>query len=370
MLQSGAARAERIKMSPQLVAGLDLARAVAAIYVVAHHVANTLALKGVAGVALRFGQEAVIGFFLLSGFLIFAHEHARRDGVWAYAGRRIRRVYPGLLIAMAISTAIFAYLGLLGARFSWFDLLGNLAGLQDVSRLKPGVIVDTYLGNSPLWSLSYELFFYLIFPAVLAGWTRYPRGTTHIVGAAGCLAYCLYLFAPNHLAKVIAYFPIWWAGAMAARAYLSGERSLRAIVAALVWLTLLSGIALLDVIIQGYTSPGVFPFLPLRHFAVALVMIIIFFGPFGRIWSRLALSMAAPAAWLASISYGLYLFHYPILINSGAIESWPGFALGLGLLILIAWLGDARLNRVLQRWSGGKRSRKAEIETVPPPPIE
>ncbi|QOC25498.1 hypothetical protein IC744_03750 [Microbacterium hominis] len=62
------------KLLPQLRAGLDVARAATAVYVVLHHVVN---LPGPAGVIFSFGQEAVLIFFLLSGFVIFANERER-----------------------------------------------------------------------------------------------------------------------------------------------------------------------------------------------------------------------------------------------------------------------------------------------------
>jgi len=168
-----------------LVAALDVARAGAAAYVVLHHVANARMWQNIPiyGVLFKFGQEAVIVFFLLSGVVIFANEHTRADHLPSYALRRLRRIYPPLLCALLVSTLVAIDNATLTRSFHWTELAGTLLSLQDLPDLKPGVIVAPYLDNDPLWSLSYEVAFYAAFPFVLRAFRRAPRTTTHTVGA-------------------------------------------------------------------------------------------------------------------------------------------------------------------------------------------
>jgi peptidoglycan/LPS O-acetylase OafA/YrhL len=70
---------DRPKLSARLSASLDVARAIAACYVVLHHVANARGWSNGPGLVLRFGQEAVLIFFLLSGFVIFSNERTRLE---------------------------------------------------------------------------------------------------------------------------------------------------------------------------------------------------------------------------------------------------------------------------------------------------
>ena len=49
--------------------------------------------------------------------------------------------------------------------------------------MTPGVITAPYLRNSPLWSLSYEVFFYIIFPFVLRLWMH--GAVAEVVGIEG-----------------------------------------------------------------------------------------------------------------------------------------------------------------------------------------
>ena len=172
-------RRRQPKLSVKLSASLDAARAVAAGYVVLHHVALARGWANGPGLALRFGDEAVMVFFLLSGFVIFANERTRATRPAGYYLRRLRRIYPALVAALLVSTLIAVDNGTFFSMFSYKDLLGTLASLQDIASLKPGVIVDPYLQNFSLWSLSYEVAFYLAFPLVLRFWLRFPSWADH-----------------------------------------------------------------------------------------------------------------------------------------------------------------------------------------------
>jgi peptidoglycan/LPS O-acetylase OafA/YrhL len=226
-----------------------------------------------------------------------------------------------------------------------------LAGLQDVSFLKPGVIVDPYLRNDPLWSLSYELAFYVVFPPVLAAWTRSPRLATHMIGLVCCVLYACYALWPNHFALVGAYFLLWWAGAMAARAYLSGARDCRPLVPTLGWMLALCGVAAIVVYVAGYDGVYQFPVLPLRHFCVGLAIMAVFFGPIGRCSATLAMRFGRLFSALASISYGLYVLHYPLLVQWDFAASSGGFVLALCLLLLGSYFAEKTLGQILPRAS-------------------
>lgn len=120
---------------------------------------------------------------------------------------------------MLVSTAVAVDNGSLSREFHASEFVGTLLGLQDISALKPGVIVDPYLGNDPLWSLSYELAFYFAFPFVIWLWRRQSILVEHGIGIVSCGAYVIYALAPNHWALVTSYFLVWWCGAAVAERY-------------------------------------------------------------------------------------------------------------------------------------------------------
>lgn len=337
------------KLSARLTASLHAARATAACYVVLHHVANARGWSHGVGLMLRFGQEAVVVFFLLSGFVIFANERARAVHPRGYYLRRLRRIYPTLIIAMLVGTLVAIDNQTFGTDCQWQELLGTLASIQDISSLKPGVIVDPYLHNSPLWSLSYEVPFYLVFPLVMNLWLRSPSWTNHSIGITCCVAYVSYVVVPNHWSLVVSYFLIWWCGAMAAEGYLAGARDIRSIRALIYWLLLLCVIAATVVWAIGYRGFGLYPVLILRHFAIAALTLVLLFNRLGAGIASLLVRILKPTAAVASVSYELYVLHYPLLVSWNRAKTGWGLMVAVVLLAAAAYLVHRQLNRCLPR---------------------
>lgn len=324
----------------QEVVALDLVRCLAAFYVVLHHLAARLELPFPINLLLRFGQEAVIIFFLLSGIVIFASERERALHPKGYYLRRIRRIYPTLLFAMCISTLIAWDNGSLSSQFNLVSLFGTIFGLQDVPGLKPNVILAPYMNNLPLWSLSYEMFFYLIFPIVLRFWHASKTMTNHVVGAVCCLSYISYFVAPNHLSLLASYFLIWWGGAMAAHAYLQMEKNLRPIGPTLFWLAVLLCISMVPLLFENYSSPGVYPILMVRHFGIALfILILLSFTP-RQFKFTLSARWNSVISFLASISFGVYVLHYPVLVIWERTASNLNLVFAFGLMLVLAWVSE------------------------------
>lgn len=104
----------------------------------------------------RLGNEAVIVFFVLSGFLVGGRAFKRiYQGTFSptdYAIDRFVRIMLPLLPAL-ILTAVVSLI--IKGDFSISILIGNIFSLQ-------GVFVPVFEGNGPLWSLSYEVWFYIL----------------------------------------------------------------------------------------------------------------------------------------------------------------------------------------------------------------
>lgn len=102
----------------------------------------------------RIGNEAVVAFFLLSGFLVGGKAIERiAQGTFRptdYAIDRITRIMLPLLPALLLSAAC-GYVA--GENINFRVFVGNVFSLQ-------GILVGSYGGNVPLWSLAYEVWFY------------------------------------------------------------------------------------------------------------------------------------------------------------------------------------------------------------------
>lgn len=250
---------------------------------------------------------------------------------------------------MIVSTVVIIDNGTFDKLFNWRELIGTLVGLQDIDFLKPGVILVPYAGNTPLWSLSYEMFFYAIFPFVLRSWRQYPSVTTHAVGFGCCACYILYVVAPNHWSLVVAYFLIWWSGAMAANAYLNGNVNFRQIGATLPWLAVLTAISIIAVPLVGRVNLYDYPILPVRHFAFATFAIGLMCSPIGHSLIHRIGFPSIVVTYVATISYGLYIMHYPLLVQSHRADGLIGILGMTVLLLFLATLGDIVLSRILPK---------------------
>lgn len=108
----------------------------------------------------RAGTEWVLVFFVLSGYLVGGKvaDKVMRDqfDVRSYARDRLTRIMVPLLPTLIWSGAVAFYIGRDATVLSF---VGNIFGLQ-------GVIVSAYGGNFPLWSLAYEIWFYVLAGAV------------------------------------------------------------------------------------------------------------------------------------------------------------------------------------------------------------
>jgi len=304
-------------MAVKHIQKLDSLRGFAALYVVIYHCVQQFEFipKVVKIVFFSFGQEAVMMFFLLSGFVIYWS--CSRKSVLSlkdYFARRFRRIYFPFFISLFVSAFIFLFNKKLENNFSWFDLLGNFIMLQDISFLKPGTWFDPFLGNVVLWSLSYEWWFYILF--FLAYKTIFKiKNRIYYVFIFSSISYALYSIIPNQIALIISYFIIWWSGVEFAEIFQRYHRFPRGkIKPILSCLFLMCILTIIPVFFVKKIELGIYPFLIFRHFFISFLILII-----ALIWYNYKMILFDRIfglfAAISPISYGLYIFHYPILIQ-------------------------------------------------------
>lgn len=151
---------------------LDALRFIAAFMVLLSHGRNTFfpafgdlpaSQQNIFSMALtmfcRMGHEAVIVFFVLSGFLVGGRGIERiKNGsmnVGSYAIDRFARIIPPLLAAILFYFVTSCIIP--DTPFSWVTAIGNLFSMQ-------GICCKSLV--SPFWSLSYEVWFYIILGAL------------------------------------------------------------------------------------------------------------------------------------------------------------------------------------------------------------
>lgn len=284
---------------------LDSLRFLAAIIVVASHVrgqvfvdfgsledASRNLVTGIFFATTRLGHEAVIVFFVLSGYFVggkaFELLREGRFNAKAYIIDRITRLWVPLfpvLIISCIGTSLTTDLAV--------DFMGNLFGLQTI-------LVPVFNGNGPLWSLAYEQWFYMvpISIALLSGGII-RRGVALGLGA---MIVAVFMILQTH------YMLIWLAGS--ATWFLRMKLSFRGniwVAAALIAIS--SGVLQLEsdgelsVLTDNEGIRIIFEIL----LALGAALLIV---PLGNLKSN---RLSSAFSMMAASSYTLYLAHYPFL---------------------------------------------------------
>jgi len=327
---------------------LESLRGFASIYVaIGHWILSNKNAPASLSALFRFGQEAVIIFFILSGFVIFlSYAKSKDHSLRTYFIRRARRIYFPFICAIVISIVVVSHI------FPIKQLAGNILMLQDFSTGKPGVDVAPFLGNAPLWSLSYEWTFYLLFP-FLFPILQNNKDRVHYIGIFSLINLIIYILFPNHIFLVLSYFFIWWSGLELGEYFLGSQNKAHAQKLVLYYALILITLGVTCLISYGdnkHISLGVYPYLILRHFAFAFVCVALTI--FATKFTKQLVGIFKPFAKIAPISYGIYVIHYPILVQlslnlNPVLEAIIKIAAVLGLAYLIEMILQPRINKLI-----------------------
>ncbi len=350
------------------VEALDGLRGVAVAAVLAFH-----------GGHLTGGWLGVDLFFVLSGYLIttLLLQRARSDGrvdLMAFWARRVRRLGPALVITLLGVSAYAALVALpterLGIRNDGVATLFEVANWRTI--LTEGDYWTAGMRPSPLrhtWSLSIEEQLYLIWPLAITlvwRWRREP-GVVAIIAAIGALASAglmvglhaggasvarLYLGTDTRasalllgaaLAAVRLHLgPRRWAATRPAR---QGVGLAAAALLAMAWIRLDGA--------SDLPYQGVLPLASVAGMAVvAAVADRRHPGPLGR-----ALA-APPLVELGRISYGLYLYHWPVFLvldeARTGLDGWALFVVRVVVSVALAWCSYRFVERPIRDgWPSG-----------------
>ena len=137
--------------------GIQYLRAVAALGVVVFHAAER------SGGHFTIGAAGVDVFFVVSGFIMWVLAEVRQPSPTAFLRERVERIVPLYWIATAVMVAG----GLAGLfpkmKLTAFHVFGSFAFIPHVSPSDGGTWPVLVQG----WTLNYEMFFYILFAAVL-----------------------------------------------------------------------------------------------------------------------------------------------------------------------------------------------------------
>jgi peptidoglycan/LPS O-acetylase OafA/YrhL len=374
---------EPVRSGQRYLPGLDGLRAIAVLAVLAYHIGLSWAPGGLLGVGV---------FFTLSGYIItdlLLGQHARTGSLqlvdfWL---RRARRLLPALFVMLTVVVgwvALFdraqlaALRGMVASAALYVSNWWLIAQHQSYfSRFGP----PSPLGH--LWSLAVEEQFYLVWPwLVLLGLAMSRRRRRH--GSSeyyGLAAVTLLLAAASATAMALLYHPGYdptriydgtdtRAFALligAALAFVWPSRKLRASMSkASVWrldVVGIAGLLVIGVLIWRTTEYSAFLYrggLVLLSVATAMVVAAVA-APASRVGGMLGVR---PVRWIGVRSYGIYLWHYPIIVLTTPANSTDSVARGalqVAASIVVAALSwhfveEPIRHGALERWWTALRS--------------
>jgi peptidoglycan/LPS O-acetylase OafA/YrhL len=270
-----------------------------------------------------FAHQAVVIFFVISGWLVggsLLNKMNRANAILVYCIDRITRMWMVLIPAFLVTILFGAMTGsvdltkfdhAIGNEYSTRSFVGNLFGLQDL-------YVPRFGGNFALWSLAFEMWYYVLFPMVLMTFLA-PKKTMRVMAAV------MMLILASQLSTVILLnFSLWLLGVLFSRIRIELDK-----VSLSMLLTTFAVVAVYFRLTGYVDSGGEESFLQdLSYGLLCLVLLSSQQRKADFQSSRIRLLTRVAEFW-AKFSFTLYVIHVPVLLF---IKHWLRHSFGIDTL--------------------------------------
>jgi len=339
-------------MNKPLSIYLNMLRAASAILVVLSHLSQgRLASAPFAAFHnWELGHDAVIVFFVLSGYVVgFSAEHKKKSArsyIVARSSRMLSCLVPLLVVApllYIVGRHIDPYLYADPTAFySPEDARTFLETLTFTQEYELQTVA--YFGDLPLWSLSYEAAYYILF-----GFIFYLRGAKRSVA----VGLAVLLMGP----KIMLLAPLWFAGCAIShwrdKLLLSRKWAVRILLATILLFPAYVAFHMffyprffyvLTLVGTQHTVLNQSHFFPTDYLLCVIVCAhIVAARSLLHDRFRWPNGFADISNWLADRSFSIYVFHFPLLYFAAAILGRSRFHLAGGLIMLLIALGGSIL---------------------------
>ncbi|MGD8188750.1 acyltransferase family protein [Brevibacillus ginsengisoli] len=336
-----------LKGNGRYMAGLDGLRAVAVLSVIAYHLHLGWAPGGLLGVGMFF----VLSGYLITDLLIAEWSRNGRIDLKDFWIRRARRLLPAMFIMLAIvgMWTMLADRSMLPSLrkdmmaavlyvSNWWFIFHQVSYFESFGPPSP-------LGH--LWSLAVEEQFYLLWPLLIAVGLRFitRRGPLVIMtlGLAALSAVAMaWLYVPGTDPSRIYYGTDTRAFALligAALAIIWPSRKLTNNIApkALFILDLAGSLGLVFVLLAILQSNQYEDFLYEGGMVLVSIATALVVATLAHPASRLGKLMSVkPLRWLGVRSYGIYLWHYPVIVMTSPVSNADGISYTLVIIQVMA----------------------------------
>lgn len=313
------------------IRGIDGLRAVAVLMVLAYHFKLPFARSGLLGVTIFF----VISGFLITRILITEIENTGTINLKRFWMKRVRRLMPAILtMIMALLFASAAFDRVLFTKVcqdfwsavfcynNWYQIFKQVSYFENAGVPSP---------LTHCWSLAVEAQFYLLYPVLmlfLAGFKKRKKwfaGVTVLLAAVS-LGLMWVLFDPAEDPSRVYYgtdtrvFSLLFGGLMAQIEGFGIEKKMPGILRDIIGCLSLAGLFCMMIMVDGYSS-----FLYRGGQGIAsLLTVLVILAVLNENSMLNKIFCLYPMVWIGERSYGIYLWHYPIilLISNGRKPVW------------------------------------------------
>ena len=315
-----------VKINESLSTFLDLSRAIAALLVLIGYIyiviftstqkVELFSFQKILEFFGSFGHQAVMVFFVLSGFLVSksAIKALNENNLKKYTINRVVRLHIVLIPALILTffmdyilTVLFkeyiedSVIKMIEDRTSFSTFFGNILFLQDI-------FVPRFGSNGPLWSLANEFWYYILFPLLIL--LLKPLSTIRKL-IVFLITTVILVILPTSIIKL---FTIWLIGAAV---WLIKKPIIKKPLTAIIIFFITFFSSYIDFF---HRSP--FGFISDVTIAISFALIINSLMFYSKIDTSSTLKNIGH--FFADFSYSLYLLHFPLLLVLNALLAKMG----------------------------------------------